>query len=31
MPGGEYPDRLSRIKELADVIIVDEAHHFRNR
>ena len=28
--GGEYPDRLSRIKELADVIIVDEAHHFRN-
>jgi len=27
---GEYPDRLSRIKELADVIIVDEAHHFRN-
>ena len=30
MRGGEYPDRLSRIKELADVIIVDEAHHFRN-
>jgi len=28
--GGEFPDRLSRIKELADVIIVDEAHHFRN-
>jgi HKD family nuclease/superfamily II DNA or RNA helicase len=28
--GGEYPNRLSRIKELADVIIVDEAHHFRN-
>jgi hypothetical protein len=28
--GGDYTDRLSRIKELADVIIVDEAHHFRN-
>lgn len=27
---GEYPDRLKRIKELADVIIIDEAHHFRN-
>lgn len=28
--GGEYPERLKRIKELADVIIIDEAHHFRN-
>lgn len=28
--GGEYPDRLKRIRDLADVIIVDEAHHFRN-
>lgn len=28
--GGEYPERLARIRELADVIIVDEAHHFRN-
>jgi HKD family nuclease/superfamily II DNA or RNA helicase len=28
--GGEYPDRLARIRERADVIIVDEAHHFRN-
>lgn len=27
---GEYPDRLKRIRELADVIIIDEAHHFRN-
>jgi superfamily II DNA or RNA helicase len=27
---GDYPDRLKRIKDLADVIIVDEAHHFRN-
>jgi hypothetical protein len=24
---GDYPDRLKRIKDLADVIIVDEAHH----
>jgi hypothetical protein len=28
--GGEFPEKLRRIKELADVIIVDEAHHFRN-
>jgi len=28
--GGEYPERLQRVKEMADVIIVDEAHHFRN-
>ena len=28
--GGEYPDRLREIKQFADVIIVDEAHHFRN-
>jgi len=27
---GDYPDRLKRIKDLADVVIVDEAHHFRN-
>lgn len=27
---GEFPDRLERIKDLADVIVVDEAHHFRN-
>jgi hypothetical protein len=27
---GEYPDRLKRIRDLADVIIIDEAHHFRN-
>ena len=25
-----YPDRFRRIAELADVVIVDEAHHFRN-
>src|SRR5207248_10596593 len=28
--GGEYPGRLAKIKEMADVIIIDEAHHFRN-
>ena len=28
---GDYPERFKRITELADVVIVDEAHHFRNR
>ncbi len=28
--GGEYPERFRRIAELADAVIVDEAHHFRN-
>lgn len=28
--GGNYPARLKRVKEMADVIIIDEAHHFRN-
>lgn len=27
---GEYPDRFRRMTELADVVIIDEAHHFRN-
>jgi superfamily II DNA or RNA helicase len=27
---GEFPARLERIKEMADVIVIDEAHHFRN-
>ena len=27
---GEFEDRFERIKEMADVIIIDEAHHFRN-
>lgn len=31
MRSGEYPEELQRIKEQADVIIIDEAHHFRNR
>jgi superfamily II DNA or RNA helicase len=28
--GGKYPARLQRVKDMADVIVVDEAHHFRN-
>ncbi len=28
--GGDYPERFNRIKELVDVVIIDEAHHFRN-
>jgi len=29
--GGDFEYRLDRVKELADVIIIDEAHHFRNK
>jgi superfamily II DNA or RNA helicase/HKD family nuclease len=28
--GGDYPERFRNIARLADVIIIDEAHHFRN-
>ena len=28
--GGTFPDRFESISNLADVIIIDEAHHFRN-
>jgi hypothetical protein len=28
--GGNFAERWEKIKEMADVIIVDEAHHFRN-
>lgn len=28
--GGEFRERFDRIAELADAVIVDEAHHFRN-
>jgi superfamily II DNA or RNA helicase len=28
--GGEFLYRFERMKEMADVIIIDEAHHFRN-
>jgi superfamily II DNA or RNA helicase len=27
---GDFPERFQRIRELADVVIIDEAHHFRN-
>ncbi len=27
---GDFPERFERVAELADVVIVDEAHHFRN-
>lgn len=29
--GGEYVERFARIAELADAVVIDEAHHFRNR
>lgn len=28
--GSDYPYKLDRVKEMADAIIIDEAHHFRN-
>jgi len=31
MRGGEFPEEIARMKEQADVILIDEAHHFRNR
>lgn len=31
MRRGDYPEELERMKEQADVVIIDEAHHFRNR
>ncbi len=27
---GDFPERFQRITELADAVIIDEAHHFRN-
>ncbi len=27
---GNFPERFRRIAELADVVVIDEAHHFRN-
>jgi len=27
---GDFPERFERITELADAVVVDEAHHFRN-
>jgi superfamily II DNA or RNA helicase len=31
MRSGDYPEELERMKNQADVILIDEAHHFRNR
>jgi len=28
--GLEFPERIERITELADAVVIDEAHHFRN-
>lgn len=28
--GNEYPEKFERLKEMADVIVIDEGHHFRN-
>ena len=27
---GDFPERFERIAKLADVVVIDEAHHFRN-
>ena len=27
---GDFPERFRRVAELADVVVIDEAHHFRN-
>ncbi len=27
---GDFPQRMARMKQMADVVIIDEAHHFRN-
>ena len=29
--GGDFPERFKRVTELADAVVIDEAHHFRNR
>ena len=29
--GGEFPERFERVAALADAVVIDEAHHFRNR
>ncbi len=27
---GKFPDRFARVADLADAVVIDEAHHFRN-
>ena len=29
--GQDYPEKLRRVTEMADAVVIDEAHHFRNR
>jgi len=29
--GADYPLELQRVKEMVDAVVIDEAHHFRNR
>ena len=31
MRAGDFPEEIERMKDQADVLIIDEAHHFRNR
>jgi len=31
MRSGDYPEEIARMREQADVVMIDEAHHFRNR
>ncbi len=28
--GGEFPEYMRRMRQMADVVLIDEAHHFRN-
>lgn len=28
--GGEFPQRLQRVRDMVDAVVIDEAHHFRN-
>src|SRR5437867_2935247 len=28
--GGDFPERVKRVKEMADVLVIDDADHFRN-
>ncbi|MEO6045001.1 MAG: phospholipase D-like domain-containing protein, partial [Tepidiformaceae bacterium] len=29
--GGDYPAKLAKVTEMVDAVVIDEAHHFRNR
>jgi superfamily II DNA/RNA helicase len=30
MRGGDFPEQLEKLKQNADAVVIDEAHHFRN-